>query len=42
MRSQGVSESEIAETEQILKEAAEAPFRESGIVGWKLYTWQFV
>jgi hypothetical protein len=42
MRSEGVSEQEIAQTEQAFKEMSEAPFRETGLTGWRLYTWQFV
>ena len=42
MKSAGVSEKDIADTERMLGEMSETPFRESGLIVWKLYTWQFV
>lgn len=41
MKDGGIPANEIAETERLMKEMSEVPFRESGIVGWKLYAWQF-
>lgn len=41
MKSEGVSEQEIARSEQAFKEMSEVSFRETGLTGWKLDAWQF-
>jgi hypothetical protein len=41
MRTEGMSENEIAEVEQTCKQISGRPLAASGIAGWKLYAWQF-
>jgi hypothetical protein len=42
MRSEGMTEHEIEEVEETFKQMTRMPFQASGIIGWKLYAWQFV
>ena len=42
MRSAGMTEKEIGEVKESFQQIIRMPFQESGMVGWKLYLWQFI